>query len=455
MMQAANDPPNIIFILTDDQGWQDLGSFGHPYLKTPNLDRLASEGTSFTNFYVASPVCSPSRVCFMTGHYPARHNVHHIYRRDDARDKMRADGVPPFLDPETTTLTRLLQKQGYATGHFGKWHLGNCTGAPHPTAYGIDDARAVGTAPPYEGWPERGNEPHWWGKSTDLFVDETIRFIDEHRDRPFYVNLWTLIPHAVLDPTPEQLAEYDGLEADPNDFSAWMRPYLENAHDLDSQMQVYCASMTSLDTAIGRLLDHLEEAGLADNTLILFTSDNGPEDYRVHTAANGGVGATGPGRARKRSIYEGGVRVPAIARWPGRIPPGRVDDISVLGAVDWLPTVCAAADIPMTGMELDGEDITDILSGTERERQSHLFWEWKCNVFGDDEYHPPTLAIREGSWKLFMNTDGHEVELYNLHDDPAEMTNVAAAHAAIVEDLKPKLAAWKATLPDGYDYSEA
>lgn len=449
------DRPNILFILTDDQGWGDLKSFGHPYLKTPNLDRLAAEGVSLTNFYVTSPVCSPSRVSFMTGHYPARHNVHHIYRMEHQRDRMISDGVPPYLDPRTPLLTRTLQEAGYAVGHFGKWHLGQVPETPAISEYGIDDSRAFGTKPSEHGWPDWQQEEHWRGKSTDLFVDETIRFIDANRDRPFYVNLWTLIPHAVLDPTPEQLAEYEGLHVDPNDFEGWMREYVEQAEDLDSKMQVYCASMTSLDRAVGRLLDHLEQTGLADNTLVLYTSDNGPEDYCVGNASNAGVGSPGPCRARKRSIYDGGVRVPAIARWPGRIPAGRVDDESIVSAVDWLPTVCAAAGVEIPDITPDGEDVRDILAGTPRQRRSPLFWEWKCNLFGDERYRPPQLAMREGRWKLFMNPDGSELALYDLHEDPGEYTNVADQHPDVVDRLKPQLAAWKATLPERHPYETA
>ncbi len=448
MSAPSRRRPNIIFILTDDQGWQDLGSFGHPYLKTPHLDRLATEGASFTNFYVASPVCSPSRVCFMTGYYPARHNVHDVYRPDAALDRMRKEGVPPYLDPQTPTLTRILRENGYATGHFGKWHMGNVRGAPPPAAYGIDEARVVSAAPEHEGWPAWRDEPHWRARSTDLFVDETIRFIDQHRDQPFYVNLWTLIPHARLDPTSEQLSEYEDLKVDPADFAAWMRPYLEQAADLGNKMKVYCASITALDKAVGRLLDYLDDAGLTDDTLVFFTSDNGPEDYRVRAASNAGVGSPGIGRARKRSIYEGGVRVPAIARWPGHIPAGDVDAELVLGAVDFVPTICSIANV--TAPITDGEDVSDILAGRPRSRRAPLFWEWKFNVSRSEEYRPPTLAVRDGRWKLFMNADGGSIELYDLEADPSEYANVAEQHASVVARLSELLGAWKATLPHGY-----
>lgn len=365
---------------------------------------------------------------------------------------MEEEGVPPYLHPSTTTLTKVLQKNGYATGHFGKWHLGQVPEAPPPEDYGIDDARICGSAPQYEGWEGMHDEdqPYWWARSTDLFVDETIRFIEENKDQPFYVNLWSLIPHAPLNPTEEQLAEYEDLECNPEDFDAWMQPYLENAENPDEQMKVYCASMTSLDKAIGRLLDYLDEQGLAEDTFIFFTSDNGPEDYRCRSASNAGVGSPGEGRARKRSIYEGGVRTPAVARWPGRIPEGRIDDESIVGAVDFFPTVCKLAGIDVPDIEPDGEDISDVLQGESRDRENPLYWEWKCNVMGDEEYHPPTLAMRDGCWRFYMNPDGSDMELYNLDDDPSEYTNVASENPEVVADLKSKLAAWKSTLPERY-----
>jgi len=384
----------------------------------------------------------------MSGHYPARHNVHHIYRPEAQRDRMREEGVPPFLDPGVQTITRTLQSAGYRTGHFGKWHLGNVPEAPAPTEYGIEDYRVVTAGAGTEGWPERTIEEHWWGKSTDLFVDEAIRFIDEDRDSPFYINLWTLIPHATLDPTPEQLAVYDGLSTNRDDFEGWMREYFTRAENPDAQMKVWCASMTSLDSAIGRLLGHLEKIGLADDTIIFYTSDNGPEDYRVRNAANAGVGSPFRGRARKRSIYEGGVHVPAIARWPGKIPSGVVDTRSIIGSVDWFPTVCSWADVRIPDIEPDGEDISDILAGDARDRTSPLFWEWRCNVFGETEYHPPTLAVRDGPWKLFMNPDRSDLALYRIDHDPGELINRAEGEPEVTARLVESLDAWKATLPD-------
>lgn len=439
--------PNIIFILTDDLGWGDPACFGHPVMKTPAIDRIAADGTIFRQFYVNNPVCSPSRTAFMTGHYPARHLVHGHF----ARHQQNADrGMPDWLDPNVTTVTDLLRQAGYATAHFGKWHLSTglpgVENIPLPGEYGIDDSRvATGPGPKYD---EAKNDPYFRAHSTDLFVDQTLRFIRENRDRPFYVNLWTLVPHALLKPTPEELAVYDDLVADPKLFEGWMRDYAADAPDLQSQLKTFCAAVTGMDRAIGRLLDELDKMGLADNTLIFFTSDNGPEDYHVSNAKNAGLGSAGPLRARKRGIYEGGVRTSCIVRWPGHIPAGRVDEDSVITAVDFLPTVCRLAGVePTDDLALDGEDISDILLDQSRERTRPIFWEWRFKVAGNQDYLAPGLAVRDGRWKYFTDPEGQRRELYDITKDPSERNNVIADHPDVVQRLHPMLLEWKATLP--------
>jgi N-acetylgalactosamine-6-sulfatase len=436
--------PNVIFILTDDQGWGDAGFAGHPYVRTPHLDKLASESTWFRQFYVAATVCSPSRCTFMTSHYPARHLIHGHF---SSHDQNAARSMPDWLDPQATTLPALLRTAGYATAHFGKWHLGSGTGAPPPEHYGFDVTRTVGSNGPSLG--NEASEPYFRAKSTALIVDETIQFIREHRDQPFYVNVWTLLPHALLKPTPEQLAEYSGLapRADDPAFGPWMRKYLANAKDLKSQMQVFCASLTDLDTQLGRLFAALDELDLAEDTIILFSSDNGAEDYRISNAANAGVGNTGPLRARKRSMYEGGVRTFGLVRWPGRIPAGRRDETSIIGAVDFLPTVCKLAGVAVPAeLHPDGEDVSDIWLGASRSRARPLHWEWLFRVQGED-YTPPMLAIRDGDWKLFVQHDGSSPQLYNIAQDIGEEHDLAGEHPDIVARLSAESLAWVKTLP--------
>ncbi|NQT36251.1 MAG: sulfatase-like hydrolase/transferase, partial [Planctomycetes bacterium] len=439
--RGEDRPPNIIFILTDDLGFGDPGCFGHPYIKTPNLDRLARQGTLFTQFYTNNPVCSPSRTAFMTGHYPARHRVHQHFATHQQNRQRR---MPDWLDPGATTVPDCLKKAGYATAHFGKWHLcgGTIADAPSPSAYGIDDHRTCTSSGP--NW-KVSKYPYFRAQSTGLFVDETIRFIRANKDRPFYVNLWTLVPHATLKPTPEELAVYEGLQVDPARFKGRMRAYADRAKNLDAQARVYFAAVTGMDKALGRLLDTLDDMKLSENTLILFTSDNGPEDYHVGNAANAGMGSPGEFRGRKRSIYEGGVRTSCIVRWPGHVPAGRVDDTSVLTAVDFLPTVCRLAGIAPPDISPDGEDVSDILLGKSRSERKPIYWQWRGGVAGDPSYRPPGLAVRDGKWKLLINPDGTGAELYDIPADPAENRNLAEAQPEIVRRLSEQVLAWKKT----------
>lgn len=441
--RAETHRPNVIFILTDDQGWGDAHFAGHPYVKTPNLDRFANQSTWFRQFYVAATVCSPSRTAFMTSHSPARHLVHGHFA-DHAANAARS--MPDWLDPNVMTLPDLLKGAGYTTAHFGKWHLGSGVGAPPPADYGIDVAKTVNS-----NGPQLGDEkdPYFRAKSTSMIVDETIAFIRANQDKPFYANVWTLLPHAPLRPTPEQLKVYESLAPNANDpaFGPWMQKYLAEAKDLKSQMQVFCASLTDLDTQMGRLFAALDEMKLADNTIIFYSSDNGAEDYHIGNAANAGVGNSGPLRARKRSMYEGGIRTFGLLRWPGHVAAGRVDETSVTGGVDFLPTICKLAGVNVPdNVHPDGEDVSDIWTGKPRPRTKPLFWEWFFRVWGD-EYTPPMIAIRDGDWKLFVNHDGSRAQLFDIPNDIGEAHDVAAMHPDVVQSLTAKALAWQKSLP--------
>ena len=427
---ARKRPPNFIFILADDLGWGDLGCYGHPNIRTPNLDRLARQGTLFTQFYVNGPVCSPSRTAFMTSHYPARHRVHGHFA---AAEMNRERGMPNWLDPAAPTLPRLLKQAGYATAHFGKWHLGNGPGAPAPDAYGIDAHRTVNSSGP--GWDER--DPYFRARSSRLIADETIRFMEKNAERPFWINFWSLVPHALLNPTEEQMEPYRRFG-----------PGAGVAHK--GAMQIFYASVTDLDEQIGRVLARLDELGLADDTVVLFSSDNGPEDIHIANASHSGVGSPGPFRGRKRSLYEGGVRLPFIARWPGHIPAGRIDKDDVLTAVDLLPTVCRMAEVKApAGVASDGEDAGDILTGKSRPRTRPIFWEWRFGIHGDTLNRSPMVAVREGQWKLLLNPDRSRVELYDIPRDPSELNNLAGQRPEVVKSLSEKALAWQKTLPAG------
>jgi N-acetylgalactosamine-6-sulfatase len=428
---AAQERPNVLFILADDLGWGDLGCYGHPQIKTPRLDRLAREGTLFTQFYVNGSVCSPSRCAFMTAQYPARHRIHGHYA---THQQNAARGMTNWLDPQVPNVARLLRDAGYATAHFGKWHLGGGDGAPAPAEYGFDVTRTVNDNGPT--WDEP--DINFRAKSTAAFVDETLQFIAAHPDRPFYVNLWTLVPHATLNPTAEQMEPYAGIGAGGRNF-----PH-------KSAAQIFYASVTDLDTQIGRLLEGLDKLGVAENTLILFSSDNGPEDIHIRNAGHSGIGSAGPFRGRKRSLYEGGIRVPGIVRWPGHVSAGRIDDTSVVAAVDWLPTVCKLAGVAVPpGHRPDGEDIGDILLGASRPRSAPLMWEWRFRIAGEPFHHSPMLAIRDGDWKLYLNPDRTRVELYDMTKDLTQLNNVALHHPDVVARLSGRVLGWHEELPDG------
>ncbi len=217
-----------------------------------------------------------------------------------------------------------------------------------------------------------------------------------------------------------------------------------------SAAQIYYGSVTDMDLQIGRLLKALDDLGLADDTVILFSSDNGPEDIHVLNAGHSGIGSAGPFRGRKRSLYEGGIREPGIVRWPGKVPAGVIDNKSVVSGVDWLPTVCKLAGVKIPDShKLDGEDVSDMLQGQSRPRSKPLMWEWRFRVFGEPFHYSPMLAIRDGDWKLLMNPDRSRVELYEIKKDLTQLNNVAEHHPDIVARLSEKLLAWQKELPSG------
>lgn len=423
--------PNIVFILADDLGWGDLGCYGHPQLRTPHLDRLAAQGMLLTQFYVCGSVCSPSRCAFFTGQYPARHRIHGHYATPEQN---QARGMSQFLDPQVPNVARLLKAAGYYTAHIGKWHLGSNSGGPSPAAYGFD----------FVGSTERGgangppDDPYYRARSTALFVDEALEVLRAHRDQPVYLQLWTLVPHATLRPTEAQMQPYAHFRPGGPDF-----PHRSAA-------EIYYGSVTDLDAQIGRLLKGLDDLGLAERTLVLFSSDNGPEDIHIRNAGHSGIGSAGPFRGRKRSLYEGGVRVPLLVRWPGHVPAGRIDDTSVVAACDFLPTLChlAGAMVP-ADHALDGENVADILQGASRPRSRPLFWEWRFRIAGEIFHQSPRLAIRDGDWKLLMNPDRSRVELYDIPRDPTQLHNVAPEHPEVVERLAAQLLRWSQSLPPG------
>lgn len=424
----ADGRPNIVLVFCDDLGFGDLGCYGHRRIKTPHLDRMATDGLLFTNFTVPSPVCSPSRVGVMTGQFPARHRFHgHL--ADLGNNERR--GMPNYLDPNCTTVTRLLQSAGYATGHFGKWHMGGPQDktAPAPSVYGIDVSTTVLSNGP--GYKQPGDRR---ADSSRRIMQHTLDFIESHADRPFFVNCWLVDPHSVLAPNEEQLAVYPSLASRAKGFT--------------SAPQVYSAVVTDIDTQVGRLLETLEHLELAERTLVVFSSDNGPAPIWGADTAHSGTGSVGPLRGCKASLYEGGIRVPFIAYWPGHVPAGQVDDSTVLSGVDLLPTFCGLADIPLDpDLALDGQDMSPALLGTPVTRAKPLMWEYRFSPWGRHLQKSPVLAMRDGDWKLMMNPDQSRIELYNLRQNPCEVDNLAREHPDRVHRMSRDLLAWHEGVP--------
>jgi arylsulfatase A-like enzyme len=439
---AADRPPNIVFILGDDLGWGDLACYGHPHIKTPNLDQLAREGTLFTQGYVNSPVCSPTRAAFMTGRFPARLGIHGHFATPEINQQR---GMPQFMDPAVPTITRLFQGAGYKVGHYGKWHLGGGESgdptAPEPGAYGIDEHMVFNGNGP--GWKQG---PAFHPRSSELIVDETIAFIERHQSRPFFVQTWLKEPHALLAPTPGQRAPYE--------------------KDFAGALQTYYAAVTNLDAHLGRLFARLQELGLDQNTLLLFSSDNGPEDIAVKNASHSGVGSAGPFRGRKRSLYEGGIRVPLIARWPGHTPAGAVNDLTAFSSVDLLPTLCRLAGIiSPEASALDGEDLSAALLGGEAQRTKPMYWEFRSEIIGHVWNRSPMLALRDRNYKLLLNPDGSRIELYDIVADPRElnnlienkrqMANTLQAQALTLYEQMPKSTIYPSVGKDTYPWPKA
>ncbi len=419
-LAQAEPAPHIVFILTDDLGPGDLGCYGGTIAATPNIDRLAKEGTRFTRYYSAAPICSPSRCGLLTGNFPARWSItSFLQTRAGNRECEQAD----FLDPKAPSLPRQLKSAGYATAHIGKWHLGggrDVADAPKFAAYGYDEG--VGTYESPEPHPDITAKNWIWSPEdkvkrwdrTAFFVDQTLDFIARHPAQPCFVNLWLDDPH-----TP------------------WV---LEGQSGEGNTRKTLKAVIEENDRQIGRLMDRLPA-----NTLLIFTSDNGPlptfDQKRV-------LGL----RGSKLSLYEGGIRLPFIARWPGRVPAARVDDTSILAAVDMLPTLCAVGGAkPPEGYAGDGIDASKALLGEVLTRTQPLFWEYGRNdksfKFPGPRQRSPNVAILDGQWKLLVNADGTGAELYSISPDPNETTNMAEAQPEITAKLKAAALSWRTSLP--------
>ena len=449
-VQAEDRPPNILVLFIDDMGYADPSCFGNPLVKTPAIDALAADGIRLTNFYVNSPICSASRTALMTGQYPQRWRIHSYLesRRRNIERKMAH-----FLDPRAPTLARILKSGGYRTAHFGKWHLGggrDIGEAPLPSEYGFDESYVS-----FEGlgdrvlWDtaERPNASRKLGRGkidrapkhrlTEIYVDKAIRFIERDPTRPFYVRVFPNDVHDAHRPADGRAEKWKNATKNPFE-------------------RKFFAVLEELDRQIGRLIAHLDERGLSDDTLVIFTSDNGPTDWpSYYKKGYDPPGFTGPFFGRKWSLYEGGIRMPFIAKWPRRIAAGSLDETSVVAAIDLLPTICALSgqELP-EGVSFDGVDRSEVLRGKPSPRPRPLFWEYGTLGSiqpGKAEHRSPSLAVRDGEWKLLVQPDGSRAQLFHLGRDPGERSNLASTEADRTQRLSRDLRSWWTELSRVYD----
>ncbi|GAB5404540.1 MAG: arylsulfatase [Aureliella sp.] len=458
MKGAGERPPNIVFILADDLGYRELGCYGQGKIKTPNIDRLASQGMRFTQHYCGNAVCAPSRCVLLTGKNPG-----HAFVRDNRSTP--PEGQWP-IPPSEVTIQELLSEAGYATGAFGKWGLGGPDSTGTPQRQGVDrffgylcqahahsyypsylwednQHVALENDPPVNGhakFPkdadpnDRANYAQFQG--TDYAPDRinaaALNFVREHKDEPFFLYYPSVIPHVALHVPDEDLQQYTSL--------GWNDPPFTKAKGFGytphfTPRAAYAAMITRLDMYVGRLLNLLDELELADNTLVVFSSDNGTTHLKDEVDYDF-FASVGELRGLKGSLYEGGIRVPTIVRWPGKTPPDSTTDY-VSGFEDWLPTLLAAAQAgDSTPPNLDGVNLLKTIQGEKQSAREYLYREF--NGYGGQQ------CIRVGDWKAVrqqLRKGKLNVQLYNLADDPGEQNDVAKENPDMVAKLSAMMRA--------------
>ncbi|MGO1788246.1 MAG: sulfatase-like hydrolase/transferase [Sphingobacterium sp.] len=423
-----SDKPHVIIILSDDLGIGDISSY-YGHYSTPNIDRIAAEGKQFENYYSASPICSPSRAALLTGQAPAKlHFTTFLNTREDNRRKEQVD----YLDPSIPTMAEALKAVGYTTAHFGKWHLGggrDVTDAPNFDQYGFEEWAGTYESPDPDPaitatdwiWSDKDSIKRW--DRTAYFVDKTLAFLKENADQPCFVNLWADDMHTPWVPGKGE------KEINPG------KPEAEKS---------FQEVLVEFDRQMGRLLAGLKELGIDENTILIFTSDNGPlPNFRQDRSAQL--------RGTKLSLYEGGIRMPFIVRWPKRIAAGSVDSVSILSALDILPTLAHLVGADLRQENLDGEDRSSVLLHGPEDRIHPLVWEYGRNndyfSFPKGRNRSPAMALREGQWKFLMNQDGSNIELYNLSEDANENNNLISEESDRAAVFKRQLLDWWESLP--------
>ena len=436
------DKPNIILLYADDLGWTDLACYGSTFYETPNLDRLCAEGMKFTAAYANAGNCAPSRACLMSGQYVPRHGVYTVGSKHRFDDRTKYPNVTPWnqrallavdnakgLSPDKVTMAEMLKAAQYATAMFGKWHLGDRDRAQWPINQGFDvgffqtggSHWQIRCRPPPDPKPDDGTY------RSDWMTDRALDFIEANRERPFFLYLPDYLVHVPLEAKDDTIAKYKSKA--PTKWHA---------------NPVYAAMIEHLDRSFGRVLSKLDELALTENTLVLFFSDNGGVGSNKNRGRDhrGGITSNHPLRGMKGMLYEGGIRVPMIARWPGVIEPGTVCDTPVIG-VDlystFLEVACGNAPDPAQ-QPLDGESLLPLMTGQKKalERQA-IFWHMPGYL---PARQAPATAMRAGDWKLIKNYEDGSIELYNLAEDISEENDLAAKLPNKAAELQATLKAW-------------
>lgn len=436
---AAERAPNIVFILADDLGYSELGSYGQQKIKTPNLDQLAQDGMRLTDFYCGNAVCAPSRCVLLTG----KHSGHAYIRNNGDPGKMLPEtkalgaeypGQNPIPDEEVT-IAEMLKQKGYATAAIGKWGLGHfgTTGDPNKQGfdlfYGFNCQRHAHNHYPKYLWRNRekevqpGNDRTLYGEtySQDQFRDVAIKFIEANADNPFFLYLPFAVPHLSIQVPNEDLKQYADMQEDDYKHSGYLQHPKPHAG--------YAAMISHMDRDIGAILATIEKKGLADNTVVMFSSDNGPTYDRLGGSDSDFFASASGFKGLKGSLYEGGIRVPLIVKWPGHVKPGTVSDRPA-AFYDLMPTFAEIAGVK-TPEGIDGISILPTLLGKDQKEHDYLYWEF--TGYGGQQ------AVRMGDWKAIRQNmlrpkmmGAGKLELYNLKSDPSESKDVSADHPDIV-----------------------
>lgn len=443
------DPPNIVFILADDLGYTDVNPYTphdpyarhkQPFYETPNIDRLAQQGMLFTDAYANAANCAPTRAALMSGQYYPRQPIYTVGSgaRGEAADRaLRPAENVTTLPRDKVTIAEVLRAAGYATGFLGKWHLGDPpTHGPLQQGFDVNVGGYGAGHPEWSGgYYQPDNNPHIDSTRigeylTDYLARKASEFIRAHQNEPFYLQLSHYTPHGPLQAPKARVAKYQPKAP-------------ANGH----HNAAYAAMIESLDRSVGRIIHTLDALGLAEDTIVIFTSDNGGHGgYRSIGLAENGFSDNAPLKGGKGSFYEGGIRVPLLVRWPGQVTPGSASTEPVM-SLDFYPTLLDAAGLePPEGYVLDGQSLLPVLTGdaSTLDRDA-LYWHFPgyLQAYGPGTWRTaPVSVIRAGPWKLIQFYEDHRLELYNLDDDLGERHDLADRRPAKRQALHQQLTRW-------------